>query len=97
MSKVKSLVQSIVEHNQSIPEHFKERRVTLRLSGLQYAALAFISSRLEGNPTGTAHDLLWEAIQEAIEALGYEDFSAAVGDIVEYFDDIRASDEGVTL
>jgi hypothetical protein len=96
MSKVKLLVQSVLQRNEALPDHFKDRRVTLRLSGLEYAALAFVASRMEGTPTGTAQDLLSEAIQEAIEALGYESFSDAFGDIVSYYDDIRAIvDEGV--
>jgi hypothetical protein len=85
MSNVKEYAKralKLAEFEQEVPISQKERRVTVRLPWILYGGLLLTARRLVSTPTGCAQDLIVHAIHDAIEAMGYESFEAAIPDII---------------
>jgi hypothetical protein len=99
MSRVKQFVADRIEvivREQSMPAKWKERRVTVRLTPLQYGALLLLIQRMSGSVTGCAEAILTEALRDALEAIGYASYDDARKDILDALEadieqDIRRS------
>ena len=83
MSNVRQFVEREANRETTdVGRMFRDRRVTVRLSGSEYGALCLIAQRLGSSPTGCGQALLEHAIEDALQALGYEDWAAAQLDVV---------------
>lgn len=89
MSRVRTMIANRKQAAEKLPVRLEDRRMTLRLSGLTYGALLLIAGELEETPTGLAQDILTEALEDALQGIGYEDFSCAVSDIMELLEKNR--------
>jgi len=87
MSKVKALIEETLKMaawDQALPP--KDQRVTVRLRSIDYGALLLLSKRFQDTPTGVAQNLIVAALKDALEAIGYESFDAALPDIIKELD-----------
>lgn len=88
MSKVREFVENEVKRESTdIGRRFRDRRVTVRLSGTEYGALKLLADRTGHTATGCAQGLLQNAIQDGLKVLGYETWADAQIDIVEALDE----------
>lgn len=84
MSRVQEFIENEVKRESTeIGRRFRDRRVTVRLSGMNYGALKLLADRTGYSPTGCAQGLLESAIEDGLKALGYENWAAAQIDVVE--------------
>jgi hypothetical protein len=86
MSRVQEWVEkAAAESKEQFSSHDalkSPRAVTVRLTGLLYGGLRLVSNRVGFTPTGCAEELLEQAIEDALQVVGYASLKEAIPDII---------------